>query len=275
MVMMVTALVMVLFLVVPTSSLLLRPQQQQLRGPLRRPPLLSPLPQSLPPLCARSPAAANNVEDGVSLATLTDPDRDGSFLNAAVVQWLDREYIVQDVHRVIGAAVEASYTRSRRGGATDLGEVMMNVGTALEGVNMREAFVNAWDVANKVHVFVGSWGRGGGHGLTLDVDALTLLCVHGQVSDLLMARLDRELCACSGDVALDMDTALTVPLRISSRQVHTTARPFSYLVPRLSFSHLPCTTRDVQRVFKPIAAVRVPAPALAEAAARLRTEFAR
>jgi hypothetical protein len=247
-----------------------RQQQQRLRGPLRRPPPpppLSPLPQSLPPLCARSPAAANGVEDGVSLATLTDPDRDGSFLNAAVVQWLDREYIVQDVHRVIGAAVEASYTRSRRDGATDLGEVMMNVGTALEGVNMREAFVNAWDVANKVHMVL---GRGGGHGLTLDVDALSLLCVQGQVSDLLMVRLDRELCACSGDVALDMGAVLSVPLRISSRQVHTTALQ---LYPGCC-SHT-CTTRDVQRVFKPIAAVRVPAPALAEAAARLRTEFAR
>ena len=38
----------------------------------------------------------------------------------------------------------------------------------------------------------------------------------------MMVRLDRELCACSGDVALDMDAALTVPLRISSRQVRTT-----------------------------------------------------
>ena len=45
----------------------------------------------------------------------------------------------------------------------------MNVGTGLESVNMGDSFVNAWDVANKV-------------------------------SDLLMVKMDRELCDCAGDM---------------------------------------------------------------------------
>ena len=140
---MVSMIVILLALVLGTASslVLLRNRCIVRWGPLR--PFARP-PPSLS--SGNSPA----VEDGVSLASLTDPDVDGAFLNAAVVQWLDGEYIVQDVHRTIGAAVQTSYARSRRDGASDLGEVMMNVGTTLEGVNMRDAFVNAWDVANKV-----------------------------------------------------------------------------------------------------------------------------
>ena len=52
---------------------------------------------------------------------------------------------------------------------------MMNVGTGLETVNMGDAFVNAWDVANKV-------------------------------SDLLMVKMDRELCDCAGDMNKYMTT---------------------------------------------------------------------
>ena len=51
---------------------------------------------------------------------------------------------------------------------------MINVGTGLESVKMGDAFVNAWDVANKV-------------------------------SDLLMIKMDRELCDCAGDMSKFMN----------------------------------------------------------------------
>lgn len=66
----------------------------------------------------------------------------------------------------IGENVCLVYTDLRsRQGVEDLGELLMNVGSAFEDFNMRDAFVGPWDVANKV-------------------------------SDLLMVRMNRELCAC-------------------------------------------------------------------------------
>eukprot|EP01036_Dinobryon_divergens_P024218 gene24218-32648_t len=55
-------------------------------------------------------------------------------------------------------------------GVVDLGEMLMDVGTALERFDMEDAFVNAWDVANKV-------------------------------SDLLMVRMNQEVAPCAGDMS--------------------------------------------------------------------------
>ena len=110
--------------------------------------------------------APSLVEDGVSLRLLTDHASDGAFLHAAIRKWLDDEYIRQGVHDKIGARCEAIYLSSRDAGMVDLGDMLVAMGTQLEQLDFEDAFVNSWDVANKV-------------------------------SDLLMVRMERELCACA------------------------------------------------------------------------------
>jgi hypothetical protein len=170
------------------------------------------------------------AEDGVSLANLS-PDfaNDGKFLGDSITRWLDEEWIQQDIHGVIGDVVCELYIKSRENGVVDLGEMMMITGTKLESVDMGDAFVNAWDIANKV-------------------------------SDLLMLRLDRELCACMGD----MSRFVVVP-SVEEEILPFDSNPSTVAV-RISAR---------QKVYKPIPAVKVESQQLKRATANLAQEFDR
>ncbi|KAJ1422457.1 hypothetical protein B484DRAFT_452362 [Ochromonadaceae sp. CCMP2298] len=146
-------------------------------------------------------SADSSVEDGVSLAALTNTEQDSVFLQQAIRKWLDEEWIVQDVHARMAEKVAQVYLEGRRQGMDDLGEVMLEVGTTLESFEMADAFVSGWDVANKV-------------------------------SDLLMVRLDRELCACMGDMSSFVEESNTLNAQDKERAQVTqvqTVRPM--LVP--------------------------------------------
>lgn len=128
--------------------------------------LLRPVPtarRALPRIVVHSSSGA---EAGVSLAGLVNLDDDALYLSRAVQSWLDEEWIEQDVHAEIGHAVAAGYREARESlGYDDLLSVMMHIGSSLEGVDMGDAFVGPWDVANTA-------------------------------SDFIMARLGRETAAC-------------------------------------------------------------------------------
>ena len=109
------------------------------------------------------------VEDGVPLTSI-DFENEGKYLSASIKQYLDDEFIKQDIHAIIGDAVGAVYVAERSNGVSDLGDMLLRVGGALETLDMKEAFVGPWDVANKV-------------------------------ADLLMFRMGRELCSCTEDLS--------------------------------------------------------------------------
>lgn len=121
-------------------------------------------------------SAQQRNDMGVSLASLKTFEKDGKWLGESIQSWLDKEWIVMDFHRKLGLEVENIYIQQRLKGVEDLGEMLMEVGTSLELYDMKEAFVSAWDVGNKV-------------------------------SDLLMVRLDRELCSCMGDMSQFQSTS--------------------------------------------------------------------
>ena len=122
--------------------------------------------------------------DGGLAITLDSLDIDTScaYLEESIRVYLDNEWIKQPIHKRLGEQVSLIYGKARREKViTDLGEMMMEIGTELESVSFDrtydgegDAFVGPWDIANKV-------------------------------SDLLMQRLDLELCGCA---ATDTTTAL-------------------------------------------------------------------
>ncbi len=93
--------------------------------------------------------AAGDIDDGVSLLRLVDVDVDAMHLKKTIASWLDKEYIPQEIHMKLGGHVETQYCALRSEGIHDLGELLIRLGTELEKVDMEDAFVNAWDVANK------------------------------------------------------------------------------------------------------------------------------
>jgi hypothetical protein len=118
--------------------------------------------------------SSGTVEDGVPLTSL-DIDADGKFLYDSLTQYLDDEFIKQEIHGKIAETVVSVYCAERKKGVSDLGDMLVLIGSALESFDMGDAFVGPWDVANKA-------------------------------SDLLMFRMGRELCSCTEDLSMFSST---------------------------------------------------------------------
>eukprot|EP00746_Dinoflagellata_sp_MGD_P082133 gnl/MRDRNA2_/MRDRNA2_32615_c0_seq2.p1 gnl/MRDRNA2_/MRDRNA2_32615_c0~~gnl/MRDRNA2_/MRDRNA2_32615_c0_seq2.p1 ORF type:complete len:188 (+),score=34.03 gnl/MRDRNA2_/MRDRNA2_32615_c0_seq2:74-565(+) len=117
----------------------------------------------------------NEAKGGVDIVTLEelkDFEADGAWLEGMIEQWLNEEWMVQACHKEIGQFVNERYIAIRKKGLTDLGEILIALGTDLTTFDMKDAFVGGWDVANKA-------------------------------SDLLILRMNRELCSCAGDFGRD------------------------------------------------------------------------
>lgn len=80
-------------------------------------------------------------------------------LSESVREWLDEEWIEQDCHQRIGKRVADAYRSARQDGITEIGDLLVRVGTELGGNgptaastvdDFFEAFVGPWDVANYV-----------------------------------------------------------------------------------------------------------------------------
>mmetsp|Transcript_23882 Transcript_23882/g.74733 ORF Transcript_23882/g.74733 Transcript_23882/m.74733 type:complete len:313 (+) Transcript_23882:34-972(+) len=88
-----------------------------------------------------------------------DVEATAAMLGSRVCAWLDEEWIEQECHERIGERVSAAYRSARRDGVTDLGEMVVRMGSALGGdgptaasevSDFEEAYVGPWDVANYV-----------------------------------------------------------------------------------------------------------------------------
>ena len=89
------------------------------------------------------PVAPINVE------TLDD-EVTSKLIEVELIEMLDREWIEQECHRVLGRRARESFLRARAQGLDDIGGILQHVGEELtsdtEGFD--EAFVGPWDVAN-------------------------------------------------------------------------------------------------------------------------------
>ena len=78
---------------------------------------------------------------GIGLDSLKNTAEDGLYLKQSIQHWLDKEYIPQAIHLKIGIEVEKIYSQRRLIGVTDLGEMLMDIGTSLEPFDM-EVFLH-------------------------------------------------------------------------------------------------------------------------------------
>lgn len=93
-----------------------------------------------------------NVES-ISLASLTDHEAEGALLATSVARWLDAEWMPQDIHVQMGLSAKKSYMICREEGDGEIMSIMMRIASDLEAdwsMYDKDAFVNAWDVANYV-----------------------------------------------------------------------------------------------------------------------------
>ena len=98
--------------------------------------------------------------EALTLESLDDNhERVGTELAGSVQRWLDAEWMPQQVHVDLGEAVKQTYIACRRDqGQADLSAIMIQVADDLSEDWMekynKDAFVNAWDIANYVSDFL-------------------------------------------------------------------------------------------------------------------------
>jgi len=97
--------------------------------------------------------AAVGVEE-VSLASLGDDhDAVGETLARSIAEWLDAEWMPQEVHAQMGESARDSYVACRASGKDEVAEIMTRVTDDLYekwSEYNADAFVNAWDIGNYV-----------------------------------------------------------------------------------------------------------------------------
>mmetsp|Transcript_11957 Transcript_11957/g.19824 ORF Transcript_11957/g.19824 Transcript_11957/m.19824 type:complete len:162 (+) Transcript_11957:26-511(+) len=116
--------------------------------------------------------SSSNVES-VSLESLTDHEQEGTLLSESIARWLDIEWMPQAIHVAMGESAKSSYITARTEGDGDMMSIMMRIADDLESNWMedydKDAFCNAWDVAN-------------------------------YVSDYMMKKTGSETCECANDI---------------------------------------------------------------------------
>jgi hypothetical protein len=117
---------------------------------------LPPFYQGAPPLAAQSFEAAE-----VPPFLLPRPssheslEADAAWVAETIRMWLDEEWTPLDVHRDLGLAAGRSYLALRREGIDDASDLLLGLCAGeLMQCDYKEAFVNAFEVANKVAEFL-------------------------------------------------------------------------------------------------------------------------
>jgi len=92
--------------------------------------------------------------DTLSVETMSnDHEKEGARMAKSIAVWLDIEWCPQEIHVEMGNSAKKSYISCRENGDMDIMSIMMKVGDDLESNWQqydKDAFVNAWDVANYV-----------------------------------------------------------------------------------------------------------------------------
>lgn len=95
------------------------------------------------------------VEDGITLPShpsIESLQDECAWLANEITSWLDEEWrstTTKYVHTEIGQRIAQIYVRQRMEGEDDLSSVLLAIGSELEGMDLSDAFVGPWNVANK------------------------------------------------------------------------------------------------------------------------------
>ncbi|MGB3532240.1 MAG: hypothetical protein WBA13_01845 [Microcoleaceae cyanobacterium] len=86
----------------------------------------------------------------VTLPTATHPEEEGQWLQAALHQWLDQEFIPEQVNQTIAERAAQIFTRQRMEGENDLGSLVIAIVTEMQGFDFSKSFFGEFAIANAV-----------------------------------------------------------------------------------------------------------------------------
>lgn len=86
----------------------------------------------------------------ITLPPLQDPQQEGEWLQAALHDWLNREFIPERINATIAQRAAQIFVRQRWEGENDLGSLVVAIVTEMQAFDFRESFYSEFAIANAV-----------------------------------------------------------------------------------------------------------------------------
>jgi hypothetical protein len=86
----------------------------------------------------------------ITLPPAKDPQQEGKWLQRSLLNWLDQEFIREDVNQTIAERAAQIFVRQRMEGENDLGSLVIAILTEMEGFDFSRSFFSEFAVANAV-----------------------------------------------------------------------------------------------------------------------------
>lgn len=86
----------------------------------------------------------------ITLPPAHHPQQEGEWLKAALLKWLNEEYIPEAVNQTIAERAAQIFVRQRMEGEDDLGSLVIAIVTEMEAFDFSKTFFSEFAVANAV-----------------------------------------------------------------------------------------------------------------------------
>jgi hypothetical protein len=86
----------------------------------------------------------------ITLPPATHPEEEEKWLQAALHQWLDQEFIPEQVNQKIAERAAQIFARQRMEGENDLGSLVIAIVTEMQAFDFSKSFFGEFAVANAV-----------------------------------------------------------------------------------------------------------------------------
>jgi hypothetical protein len=86
----------------------------------------------------------------ITLPPAENPQQEGEWLQAALHQWLDREFIPEAINQQIATRAAQVFVRQRMEGENDLGSLVIAIITEMQAFDFSKSFFSEFAIANAV-----------------------------------------------------------------------------------------------------------------------------
>lgn len=86
----------------------------------------------------------------IQLPPATDAQQEGQWLQAALLKWLNAEYLPEPANRAIADRAAQVFVRQRMEGENDVGSLVMAILTEMQSFDFSNSFYGEFAVANAV-----------------------------------------------------------------------------------------------------------------------------
>lgn len=86
----------------------------------------------------------------ITLPPAQRPEQEGEWLQRALLNWLDQEFIPEAINQQIAERATQIYIRQRMEGENDLGSLVIAIVTEMEAFDFSKSFFGEFAIANAV-----------------------------------------------------------------------------------------------------------------------------